>query len=66
MKNALVVYRGKDEVIVTPLKNEAGLLKDYFNERCGRKPEDYDRVVYQGVVEIYNLLRCSGDEVHGK
>jgi len=51
----LVVYRSEHEVIVTDVKNESAMLKEYFDE-AGENVEDYDRDLTE-VVRISSKVK---------
>ncbi len=40
----IVVYHGRDELLVTTEQDERQLLRDYFSKDSGRDLDDYERL----------------------
>ena len=57
----LVTYIGATEVFVTTEDQEKYLLATYFNDPRDRNLDEYDRKVYDGVVEITTGIKTDGD-----
>ena len=41
----IVIYKNKDEVIISTLEEEHKLLEEFFVPNMGRDKEDYDRII---------------------
>ena len=57
----LITYTGADEVLISTEAHEPELLFEYF-EQGGRNLDEYDREVYNGVVEVSTCVRTNGDK----
>ena len=59
----LIVYENGDEVLVcSGIAGEKELLRDYFT-LGGRIVEEYDRTVYDGVVQVQMSAKVSGSRI---
>lgn len=58
----LIVYSSDTETLVTTHDAEKQMLVDYFTEG-GRDLAEYDREVFENVVEIGNRLYTNGDKI---
>lgn len=53
----LVIYEGRNEILVCVKDQEAQMLKDYFIDALGRDVGDYDRSESNEVVRIRTAVR---------